>query len=200
MGTPWERRGERAELDLFDLKGTLESLGEAFGVRLEARPAALDGFLDGSAAELVAADGQVVGFFGQVEAEEGYPLFSAELAAAALAPPDCGVDLRVQLPSRFPGIGVDLTLTHALSVPWADIRAAIVALAATGAMEDEAARDLVDFGLKDRYRGPGVPAGAVNTTLYFLYNSRQRSLTQEEVNGRHLALAAELQRRFGWKE
>jgi phenylalanyl-tRNA synthetase beta subunit len=44
-----------------------------------------------------------------------------------------------------------------------------------------------------------VPEGAVNTTIHFLYNSPERSLTQEEVNERQLALAAELQRRFGWK-
>ena len=39
----------------------------------------------------------------------------------------------------------------------------------------------------------------MNTTITFLYNSPERSLTQEEVNERQLALAAELERRFGWK-
>ena len=44
-----------------------------------------------------------------------------------------------------------------------------------------------------------MPEGAVNTTISFFYNSRERSLTQEEVNERQRALAAELERRFGWK-
>ena len=33
-----------------------------------------------------------------------------------------------------------------------------------------------------------MPEGAVNTTIHFLYNSPERSLTQEEVNERQLAL------------
>ena len=56
------------------------------------------------------------------------------------------------------------------------------------------------YGLLDRYQGKGVPAGAVNTTLHFLYNSEQESLTQEEVNQRQQALTAELERRFGWQD
>jgi phenylalanyl-tRNA synthetase beta subunit len=59
--------------------------------------------------------------------------------------------------------------------------------------------DLVSWEMTIRYQGQGVPEGAVNTTIHFLYNSPERSLTQEEVNERQLALAAELQRRFGWK-
>ncbi|MBW2278569.1 MAG: hypothetical protein JRF63_13840, partial [Deltaproteobacteria bacterium] len=57
-----------------------------------------------------------------------------------------------------------------------------------------------DWGLKDRYRGEGVPAGAVNTTIYFRYNSADRSLTQDEVNERHHRLVLELDEVFGWKE
>jgi phenylalanyl-tRNA synthetase beta subunit len=58
---------------------------------------------------------------------------------------------------------------------------------------------LLEFELKDRYTGEGVPAGAVNTTLAFLYGSRERSLTQDEVNARQEALAAHLRARFGWE-
>ncbi len=59
--------------------------------------------------------------------------------------------------------------------------------------------DLVSWDLKVRYRGQGVPEGAVNTTLSFQYNALDRSLTQEEVNARQLGLNQELERRFGWK-
>jgi len=44
-----------------------------------------------------------------------------------------------------------------------------------------------------------VPEGAVNTTISFLYQARERSLTQDEVNAAHFALCGELERRFGWK-
>ncbi|HEX3551901.1 MAG TPA: phenylalanine--tRNA ligase subunit beta [Thermoanaerobaculia bacterium] len=184
LGTPWERE---VELDLFDLKGTVDALADAFGVHLEARPADLPGALAGNSAELLRG-GEVVGWFGRVAEEEGYTLYAAELATAALAGGD--VSLKVELPSRFPGITADFTFTHALDTPWAEIERTIRELAPP---------DLVGWQLKDRYRGPGVPEGAVNTTLSFHYNARERSLTQEEVNARQGALNQELERRFGWK-
>ncbi len=184
LGSPWERE---VELDLFDLKGAMESLADAFGVRLDVRPADLPGLLAGNTAELL-RDGEVVGWFGRVEEEEGYPLYVAELATDALAGGE--VSLEVDLPSRFPGISADFTLTHPLDVPWAEIDRAIAG---------QAPPELVSWRLKVQYRGPGVPEGAVNTTISFEYNARERSLTQEEVNALQLGLNEKLTARFGWK-
>jgi phenylalanyl-tRNA synthetase beta chain len=186
-GSPWQRE---TVLDLFDAKGTIEGLAESLGVRLEARPKDLPGLLAGSSAELVRPDrgDAVVGFLGRVAEEEGYPLYIAEVALDGLTGGES--NLQVEPPSRFPGVSVDLTLTHALATPWAEIARAIA---------ERAPADLVSWGLKDRYRGAGVPEGAVNTTISFLYNSQERSLTQEEVNERQGALAADLERRFGWR-
>jgi phenylalanyl-tRNA synthetase beta chain len=184
LGNPWEWE---VELDLFDLKGTVEAVADAFGVRLEARPADLPGLLAGNTAELL-RDGRVVGWLGRVEEEEGYPIYVAELATEALAGGE--VSLEVDLPSRFPGISADFTLTHSLDVPWAEIDRAIA---------EQAPLELVSWRLKVRYRGPGVPEGAVNTTITFEYNARERSLTQGEVNALQLGLNRDLERRFGWK-
>jgi phenylalanyl-tRNA synthetase beta chain len=186
LGTPWDRE---VELDLFDLKGVIDTLAEEMGVRLEARPATLPGLLPGNTAALFTAGGtDLIGIFGRVEAEEGYPLYVAEIAMAALGEGREG--LEVEAPSRFPGIEADFTLTHSLDTSWEEIRRATA---------EQAPPDLVSFGLKDRYRGPGVPEGAVNTTMSFLYNSRERSLTQDEVNERQSVLRQELERRFGWR-
>jgi len=185
-GTPWDRP---VELDVFDLKGAVESLGEHLGARIETRPADLPGLVTGTGAELWIGS-QRIGFLGRLDEEEpDYPLFVAELATEAFAEVPGHEDLTIEIPSRFPGIAADLTLTHAVEVPWADVEAAVAA---------HRPEDLVSFGLKDRYQGEGVPEGAVNTTLYFLYNSPERSLTQEEINERQERLAAELERRFGW--
>jgi phenylalanyl-tRNA synthetase beta chain len=184
VGSPWQRE---VELDLFDLKGAVEALAADFGVTLEVRPAELPGLLAGNAAELL-RESQVVGYFGRVEEEEGYPLYVAELAMAALAGGD--PSLAIAIPSRYPGISADLTLTHALEIPWAEIDRTI---------RDLAPPDLASWELKVRYRGAGVPEGAVNTTVSFHYNARERSLTQGEVNERQLGLNQELERRFGWK-
>jgi phenylalanyl-tRNA synthetase beta chain len=184
LGSPWERE---IELDLFDLKGVIDALADAFGVRLEARLAELIGLLAGNSAELLRG-GEVVGWFGRVALDEAYPLYVAELATAALAGGE--VSLQVDLPSRYPGISADFTYTHSLEMPWAEIERAI---------RENAPPDLVYWQLKDRYRGPGVPEGAINTTFAFHYNARERSLTQEEVNVCQGALNRELERRFGWK-
>ncbi len=189
VGAAWDREG--GDLDFFDLKGAVESLAEALGVRLEARPAVLTGLLEGVAAELYrgdsGGDGRV-GYLGRVAEEEGYPLYVAEIALEGLAGGD--LSLEVESPSRFPSIDADFTLTHALETPWSEIDRAIA---------ERAPEDLVSWKLRVRYRGQGVPEGAVNSTVYFLYNSRERSLTQDEVNERQLALNAELERRFGWR-
>ncbi len=184
LGRPWQRE---VELDLFDLKGAVEALAAEFGGHQEVRPAELPGLLAGNAAELL-RDGVGVGYLGRVAEEEGYPLYVAELATAALA--GGNPSLAIVIPSRYPGISADLTLTHALAVTWAEI---------DGAIRELAPADLVAWDLKVRYRGPGVPEGAVKTTISFFYNARERSLTQGEVNARQLGLNGELERRFGWK-
>lgn len=182
LGLPWERA---TELDFFDLKGALDSLAETWGVRWEYRPAAVHGLLAGTGAEIYAG-GERVGVLGQIDGDDPYPLFAAELVLAALG---AGQRLRtVSLPSRFPVVTADLTLTHRVAVSWAEI---------AGALEALRPAHLATFSHKDRYQGPGVPAGAVNTTISFTYGAADRSLTQDEVNLWQTALAEELQRRFG---
>ena len=212
LGTPWE--GSEA-LDLFHLKGVLEALAADAGLAsdrgsagssdpssgeggaaaggLEARPARLAGLREGASAELL-VEGRRHGLLGRVAAgEEAFPLWVAELELDALeVPPEALEKARqVEAPPRLPGIEADLTLTHSLDVPWAEIDAAI---------REGAAPELARFGLKDRYQGEGVPEGAVNTTIAFLYHGGERQLTQDEVNTHHQALARQLEERFGWQE
>jgi phenylalanyl-tRNA synthetase beta chain len=181
-GTPWD--GAR-DADLFELKGVLDSLLEAFDTTLEIRRAELPGVLSGTGAELYRS-GEWVGWFGRLDTETTVPLFAAELFCHALGE---GAEVsRVTTPSKFPGVAADLTLTHSLAVPWAEIAAAI-----------DGARPalLQDFGLKDRYQGEGVPEGAVNTTIFFRYSAPDRTLQQEEVNVHQSEIAKVLAQRFG---
>lgn len=183
-GLPWERR---SEIDFYDLKGVVESLAQHAGARLETRPATLPRFVPDAAASLHDGEGRRIGFCGQLDlADAPYPIFAAELDVEPWA--ELAAELRIVAPSKYPGVAVDTTLTHPLEVAWQAIAAAIAAAEVA---------DLVAWGLKDRYRGAGVPEGAVNTTIHFLYNSEERSLTQEEVNDRHTRLVARLEERFG---
>jgi phenylalanyl-tRNA synthetase beta chain len=183
-GTPWD--GAR-EADLFELKGVVDSLLEAFAAAVEIRRAELPGVLSGTGAELYRSSGEWAGWFGRLDDESPVALFAAELFCRALG--DGAAVPRAVIPSRFPGVAADLTLTHSIEVPWAAIARAI---------SDAAPAELQEFGLKDRYLGEGVPAGAVNTTVSFRYNAPDRSLQQEEVNARQAEIATLLERRFGW--
>lgn len=182
LGTPWE--GPR-DLDLYDLKGVLEGLGRRFRVDLEVVAAPIPATAPGSSGE-VRLDGRPIGWLGRIDDDALIvPLWAAEITVDAL---DAGRPPQVELPSRFPAVEVDLTLTHDLETPWSTLATSIAELRP---------ENLASFALKDRYRGQGVPDGAVNTTVSFLYVSEDRSLTQDEVNARHLALADELSRRHG---
>jgi phenylalanyl-tRNA synthetase beta chain len=183
QGGPWDRRPES---DLLALKGEVEVLVGELGAAPDAAPAELPGIVPGTGALWTIA-GETVGWLGRVAtAGTPFPLFAAELRLDRL--PVSRERIRVEAPSRFPGIEVDLTLTHALTVAWSEIARAI---------RDRRVEELRSFALKDRYQGDGVPAGAVATTVTFHYVSAERSLTQDEVNARHAALAEALAARFG---
>ncbi len=201
-GSAWEPQPNR---DFFDLKGVVESLVSALlpGASIEASKTVQPGFSEGATAQLRllptpgsaldgdgagedSGDGEVIGYLGQLDIDGPYPLYAAELRLDGLVK-DRHV-AHVEVPSRFPSVEVDLTLTHAEAVTWRELASAI---------ELARPQDLTGFSLKDRYRGEGVPAGAVNTTISFSYNAEGRSLTHEEVNERHLTLAREIEERFG---
>lgn len=189
-GTSWQRR---IDLDLFDLKGCVEGLAAHFGTAVEARPADLPGVVAGTGASLHERDSgsagasPAVGWIGRLDlADTAYALYAAELEVTILARGRRFSS--VVAPSRHPAIQVDWTLTHPEDLAWSVLQAAI------GHADVE---NLVDFGLKDRYAGKGVAQGAVNTTVYFVYNAEDRSLTQDEVNARQLALTESLEARFG---
>lgn len=199
LGTPWS--GE-ADLDFFDLKGVVEALCASLGVDVSCRAAAVTGMVAGTGAELVArlageddagdeAD-RVVGVLGQLDLDGATaPLFGAEILLDALETPD-EPDLRVDPPSRFPGVSVDTTLTHPVAVTWGEIAAEI-----DSARADGAAEHLDEVTMIDRYTGAGVPDGAVNTTLTMSFVAPDRSLTQDEVNERHQRLTERLESRYG---
>ena len=184
-GGPWDGP---APCDLLGLKGIFDALlAELPAGPFEARASELPGVTPGTGAQWLAPGNLVVGWFGRVaSADVPFELFAGELLLSRLAVEPR--PRRVVAPSRLPSVRADLTLTHPLDLAWSVLAAAI-----------DAAPDprRVGFRIKDRYRGEGVPAGAVATTITFEYNAGERSLTQDEVNESQSRLAAELERRFG---
>ena len=184
-GGKWDAR---PEIDLFAAKGVGEALFDALGARpFAVESAELPGLVAGTGAHWRGEDGTAVGWFGRVASTElPFALFAGEVLLDRL--PKVRAKQAVVSPPRLPGVSADLTLTHPLSLTWAELAFAI---------ESADVDLLVGFRLKERYQGAGVPAGAVATTITFDYHGGDRSLTQEEVNTRHAALQAELEQRFG---
>ena len=185
-GSPWDLC---SEIDLLAIKGAGEALLDLVGAQgLVVEPANFAGVLPGTGARWLLPGGVPAGWFGQLgEADTPFPLFAGELLLDRL--PAQAPKHAVVPPPRLPGIAADLTLTHPLAVAWEELATAI---------RGEMRPPLVGFALKARYRGAGVPAGAVATTVTLEYHGGERTLTQEEVNARQSELAAELERRFGY--
>ncbi len=186
LGSPWRREVTQ---DLFDLKGIFEELGREQGAALEFEPRSITGFVSGTSAEVIlvsdAQDRRRIGYLGRVDEEDSpVALYAGEIEIEVL---DRKASDTVFVPSRYPGVTVDLTLTHSVQTSWKSIADAIRKLGSDG---------LASFEMIDRYQGAGVPEGAVNTTVAFRYNAEDRSLTQEEVNQHHDRMRQELERRF----
>jgi phenylalanyl-tRNA synthetase beta chain len=187
LGNPWQ--GLR-ELGFFDLKGAVESLLDRLGVGGEVAPCEVPGLVREATAEWRDGGGRRLAILGRLADDDpGYSLFLAEIDLSWM--PSVVSGRSVGVPSRYPGIRVDLTVTHDRSVPWRRIETAI---------REMSVPDLESFALENRYTGEGVPGGAVNTTIAFHYRAEDRSLTQDEVNERQAELAARLVERFGRKE
>ena len=162
--------------DFFDGSGAVAALFAGFGAAAPAfRPAAIPFLAPGRSAEVV-ADGAVVGWVGVLAG----PLAAAwDLGEAVVADVDLAAlpvpapPSSVEMPSRFPGSDVDLTVTHPLSLSWD---------ALVGAVRKGAPPELLRVDAKYLWRGAGVPEGHLKTTLTVAFGAQERSLERDEIN------------------
>ncbi len=177
---------ERRSVDFFDLKGLLEGLLAACGARHpQWRPAACQLFADGEGAEVLLAGevAAVAGRLGAAVAEKldvATPLWVAEVDLSALG---ATAPATFRPLPRFPAVTADLTVRHDVKLTYDELVRAIEAAAPAWL---EGVTPLV------RYRGEGVGASEVKTTLRLTYRHDDRSLTQEEVNAAHFGVMERL--------
>lgn len=176
------------ELDFFDGSGVVAGLVTALGGRAPVFSRADLPFLAPGRAAWVDLDGVRLGFVGVLD-----PALSAahDLVDPVVADLDLGIlfgavpppPTSVDLPPRFPGSGVDLTVSHRIDVPFLELERAV---------RTDAPPELHGVGVKYRYQGPGVPDGFVKTTLHLRFVSTERSLSREEINSWRDAAAKRL--------
>jgi phenylalanyl-tRNA synthetase beta chain len=179
------------EADFLDLKGVVEAVLEELGVAQASwQPSPSAVLAGGQAAEIVLGE-NVAGIAGRLgddiarHLETPAPLWVAEIDLACAGDP--AVPTFRPLP-RFPAVVADLTVRHHLSLPYAELVAAVC---------DSGPEWLEEVAPVARYRGAGVGDEEVKTTLRLTYRQAERSLTQEEVNEAHFALMESLARELG---
>lgn len=173
-GVHWASEARPA--DFHDGSGAVAALFAGFGAGAPTfRPATHPFLAPGRSAEVV-ADGKVAGWVGVLsgklaaEWDLGEAVVAdVDLAAIPVPPPPSSVEM----PSRFPGSEIDLTVTHPLSLSWDALVAAVQA---------GAPPELLRIDAKYLWRGAGVPEGHVKTTLTVAFGSPDRSLERDEIN------------------
>lgn len=176
--------------DVFDLKGAVEAVLEAFAVEATFAPVSRPWLHPRSAGELRGPDGAVLGELGELHPDvaerldlDGPPVFVAELSVDALAAARGAVRKMRPLP-RFPAVARDLSFFVDRSIPAGELLAS-VRQAAGGALEQ--------VGLFDVYEGKGVPDGERSVAVTMAFRAADRTLTDAEIDAAQTAIIAALE-------
>jgi phenylalanyl-tRNA synthetase beta chain len=181
-------------LDLFDLKGVLETLcGHLHLTDCTYAPAEYTTFQTGRAARLLVGDTDV-GVLGEVASlvRDNLDIPTqcvclAELDVEALLA-QVPASYRQEPTSRFPAVTQDLALVVDEGVPAAQVHAAIVRAGG---------RLLHKAELFDVYRGAQVPAGKKSLAYALAFQAPDRTLTDEEVSKQQARILRVLEKELG---
>ena len=177
-------RGESPSMRMFRrLKGMLENLFQQLrGRGIRFKPCRLKGFAASGAAE-IHLDGRRIGFMGQAAVEDlKHPAWVADIALEPFLPV-FQQPVRYQAESNFPAVRLDLTVIHKSDFSWEDLVAAVRSAG-------------LDFLEEIQFKYVYVKDGEVRTTLSLVFQTRERSLTQEEVNAQRGRLVDHLERLY----
>lgn len=179
-------------LNIFYLKGIIESALKNLGIRYCEFILKDMGYFDTGHSVNALIGKKNIGFFGQVlrrisevEVKEK-PVFFAEFNLDEVFP--CA-DLTKKFKPLplFPSVQRDMSLLLKEEIAAKEILAFI---------QETRPSLLNEVKVVDYYKGEQIPSGFKGITLSCIYLSRERTLTDEEVNAAHLALCDKLRERF----
>ena len=174
----WLRREHPA--DFFEIKGVMELLFTRLGLRDMIISQGNRGFLQPLERADVYHGNELVGWFGrlsdgaQAHYDIPHPVYIGQLDLDAVAG-DALPERRFSRGSRYPSVSRDLSFTLAADVAYRQVLEAIEAAGIT---------ETVDIVLLDLYRGEAT-GGKTNLTVRVVYQSDERTLTQDEVEAFH---------------
>jgi phenylalanyl-tRNA synthetase beta chain len=183
---------EETQVDLYDLKGILESLGDSISVALRLKPEKTVSLKSDNSFQIMIDDTKV-GILGEVT-KEILELFEIE-DAVFVAELDFE-KLLVFLPKKktmqplpkFPPVDRDIAIVVGEDTLSERIRDKIKMVG--GNLIEE----LILF---DVYRGKQIPSGKKSLAFTIRYRAKDRTLTDQEVEGVHQKIVLELEGSFG---
>ena len=181
------------ELDLFDLKGAFEAALDSMNMSsLAFKNTSAAHLRMGQAGEILLSNGTAIGTFGRLaeNVASSYkfrqPVYVLEMDLSALfAVPEKTVQYS-RLP-KYPSVVRDLTLLVSRDVTFAALTKAVTA---------QNVADCRNVNLVGTYDGPNIPPGKRSITLRIEYRSDDRTLRDDEVEDRHVALTSSLLNQF----
>ncbi len=184
---------ERTEVDFYDLKGILDVLFEKFRIPEGTLDRSILPFLHPGQSADIRIDGKGIGFLGQIHpaVAEEYGLikrvFILELDLTAIFPLRRADVLFEALP-KFPALERDLALVLSAEIPAREVAAKIETI--TGHLVET-------VELFDVYQGEQVPVGQRSLAFKLVYRSKERTLTDQEVNQLQTELLMKLHAEYG---
>ncbi len=161
----------------FDMKGDIEELLSAFQYRSISFDTDVPGFFHPGRAARVVMDGQTVAYFGQLHPEQAavrklrQEVYLAEVMLDQLYRHGLR-EPRYQRISKFPAVGRDFSFVFDDAVKFEKIKSAIESLGFA---------ELTMFTPGEIYRGEKVGAGKYSVLLHSEFQSKERTLRDDEV-------------------
>ena len=189
----WQTAGEK--YDYFYLKGIIEDFLKAVGVNNVLFKRAEYSFLHPGRSAAITVDKKAIGYIGELHPEvaENYLVDGTVIAAE--------LDLRLILSladllpqskdlPRYPAVNRDIALIGDKSVPAAEIEKEIKRLGGN---------NLQDAQLFDLYEGAPIEAGQRSLAYSLLFQSKERTLTDSEIDTAFERIVAGLAEKWGLK-
>lgn len=180
----------------FDLKGALEALLAALGIRGAAFRATENARFTPEGCFAIDIAGTTIGVAGEVVAavREAYDIperaYFLEVDLIPLVEKAAFLERRFRELPRYPSVVRDISVLVGREAAGADMVAA---------MEAAAGAILAGVSLVDRYTGKQVPEGKVSLTYRLEYRDPQKTLEEKDIAGVHTAVLKALEEAFGAK-
>ncbi len=183
---------DKRNVSFYTFKGALDELLGRFGLCPEYEPSEIEGFVPTRTA-VVKARGRILGLLGMIDPEVSKKfdvkdeVYFFEISMEGLY--EISEKIPKYRPSPvLPSVKRDVALLIGRNVRSSEVIKSLYELG-KGLVEDVRVIDV--------YNGEGVPEGMTSVTFSITFRSRERTLTDEEVNNLYERVVHEVEKRYG---